>query len=322
MGWQTTNPGGSYAQRTKLTCRLTQWGFDAWVSIARLSENQVSIKYELSPEYGTQGKDYFYPPNYWYLAAGSNTKTTYAFGQTGDRTVYWTGTLAAGASITAYVAGYNSGAIVSNSTRSAAKTGPAYTTTYTISYNANGGSGAPGSQTKTYGAALTLSSAVPARTGYSFLGWSTSSTATTATYAAGGSYTANASATLYAVWQLITYAVTFNGNGADGGATASQRKNYGQTLVLSANGFTRTNYTFLYWNTKADGTGTTYAAGANYTTNAALALYAIWKKNNIPVFINVDGTVHQVEKAYMNVGGEIKECTVYFNNGGTIYTLT
>lgn len=73
---------------------------------------------------------------------------------------------------------------------------------WTVSYNANGGSGAPGSQTKTYGQNLTLSSTKPTRTGYVFLGWSTSSTATEATYLAGATYTANAGATLYAVWRI------------------------------------------------------------------------------------------------------------------------
>ncbi len=74
--------------------------------------------------------------------------------------------------------------------------------TYTISYNANGGTGAPASQTKTHGVTLTLSNTVPTRTGYTFLGWSTSSTATTATYSAGGSFTADANTTLYAVWKI------------------------------------------------------------------------------------------------------------------------
>lgn len=73
---------------------------------------------------------------------------------------------------------------------------------YTITYDANEGSGAPSSQTKWYGTTLTLSDTVPTRVGYNFLGWSTSSTATTATYAAGGSYTSNSAATLYAVWEL------------------------------------------------------------------------------------------------------------------------
>lgn len=74
--------------------------------------------------------------------------------------------------------------------------------TYAVTYNANGGTGAPGSQIKTYGTALTLSSTTPTRAGYNFLGWSASSTATSATYMAGGSYTSNASVTLYAVWSV------------------------------------------------------------------------------------------------------------------------
>lgn len=72
---------------------------------------------------------------------------------------------------------------------------------YTISYNANNGTGAPGNQTKYYDRTLTLSTTQPTRSGYKFLGWSTSSTATTPTYTAGGRYTSNAAATLYAVWE-------------------------------------------------------------------------------------------------------------------------
>lgn len=74
--------------------------------------------------------------------------------------------------------------------------------TYTVKFDANGGTGAPSNQTKTYGTTLTLSSTEPNRTNYNFLGWSESKSATTATYAAGGSYTKNAATTLYAVWEL------------------------------------------------------------------------------------------------------------------------
>ena len=70
-----------------------------------------------------------------------------------------------------------------------------------ISFNANGGTGAPSAQTKTYGLALTLSSTIPTRSGYAFKGWATSSTATTAQYQPNGSYNPdNLSRTLYAVW--------------------------------------------------------------------------------------------------------------------------
>lgn len=73
--------------------------------------------------------------------------------------------------------------------------------TYTVSYNANGGSGAPSAQTKTHGTTLKLSSTVPKREGYKFIGWSTSSTGSTV-YNAGANYTANAPVTLYAVWEV------------------------------------------------------------------------------------------------------------------------
>lgn len=75
---------------------------------------------------------------------------------------------------------------------------------------------------------------------------------------------------------LPSYTVTYNGNGSTGGSTASQTKYYGKSLTLRSNGFTRTNYVFKNWNTNSAGTGTAYASGANYTANAALALYAQW----------------------------------------------
>lgn len=73
--------------------------------------------------------------------------------------------------------------------------------TYTVSYNANGGYNAPSSQTKVHGVTLTLSSSVPYRFNYEFVGWATNSNSSVASYYAGGSYTDNASVTLYAVWR-------------------------------------------------------------------------------------------------------------------------
>ncbi len=72
--------------------------------------------------------------------------------------------------------------------------------TYTVSYNANGGTGAPGAQTKTHNVSLQLSSIVPTRDGYTFQGWATSSSAGTAGYQPGDYYTLNSAVTLYAVW--------------------------------------------------------------------------------------------------------------------------
>ena len=71
---------------------------------------------------------------------------------------------------------------------------------YTISYNANGGSGAPSNQAKDGGVNLTLSSTVPTRSGYAFTGWNTKADGSGTSYASGATYTGNADATLYAQW--------------------------------------------------------------------------------------------------------------------------
>ncbi len=84
---------------------------------------------------------------------------------------------------------------------------------YTITYDANGGTDAPAAQTVNNGGETTLSSSVPIRNGYDFLGWNTSRTATSASYQAGGKYPGG-TATLYAIWKIKQYTVSFNSNGA------------------------------------------------------------------------------------------------------------
>lgn len=149
---------------------------------------------------------------------------------------------------------------------------------HTVSYNANGGSGAPGNQTKWYGSTLTLSSTKPTRTGYTFQGWATSAGGGVA-YQPGQAYGNDANITLYAVWKANTWTVKYNANGGSG-APADQTKTYGQTLKLSTTKPIRTDYNFMGWATSkanADAGTVTYAAGANYTANAAITLYAVWE---------------------------------------------
>ena len=146
---------------------------------------------------------------------------------------------------------------------------------HTVTYNENGGSGAPGKQTKWYGTILTLSSTKPTRAGHTFKGWATSASGSVS-YQPGGQYGADADVTLYAVWEAHTYAVTYDANGGTG-APAAQTKTYGTTLKLSSTKPTRTNYNFLGWGTSTSSTTVAYAPGANYTANAAITLYAIWE---------------------------------------------
>jgi uncharacterized repeat protein (TIGR02543 family) len=147
-----------------------------------------------------------------------------------------------------------------------------------VAYNANGGTGAPTSQTKTYNVTLTLTSSIPTRSGYSFSSWNTLANGTGTYYASGASYTTNAGATLYAQWTPNTYTVSYDANGGTGAPT-SQSKTHDVTLTLTLSTPTRTGYTFSLWNTAANGTGTYYASGGSYATNAAATLYAQWTIN-------------------------------------------
>ncbi len=74
---------------------------------------------------------------------------------------------------------------------------------YRVTYDANGGKGAPKAQVKTWGIPLTLSEDTPARKGFVFLGWSADQATATADYQPGDSYEEEADLTLYAVWEKI-----------------------------------------------------------------------------------------------------------------------
>lgn len=197
-------------------------------------------------------------------------------------------------------------------------------TSYSVTYNANGGSGAPAKQTKWFGTALTLSSTKPTRTGYTFKGWSTAND-TSVEYAAGDSYTANSSVTLYAVWTANKYTITYDANGGTG-APSSQTKTYGVSLTLSGVIPTRTNYKFLGWATSASATKATYAAGATYTANTGAKLYAIWElaylKPRITKYSVVRGTYEDGIFTETSSGTYMRimftyECDL---NSGTVYT--
>lgn len=116
---------------------------------------------------------------------------------------------------------------------------------YTVSYDANGGSGAPSAQTATV------------TTSYSFTGWNTLQDGTGDPYEAGGTYSADADATLYAQWSATAVA---------------------QPLVVAGTPV-RDGHTFKGWNTSADGSGTPYAVGDPIDPAEDLTLYAQWEQD-------------------------------------------
>ncbi|MDR2712208.1 MAG: DUF11 domain-containing protein, partial [Clostridiales bacterium] len=80
-----------------------------------------------------------------------------------------------------------------------------------------------------------------------------------------------------------TYSVTYNANGGTGEPYVVSKipsGNSHKVLGLTPTGISRTGYTFLGWNTKADGTGTSYAADASFAVYSDVVLYAQWSSSN------------------------------------------
>ncbi len=105
---------------------------------------------------------------------------------------------------------------------------------YTLTYNANGGSGAPSSITKDFAFVFNLSTSVPTRAGYRFLGWSTNRNATEAEFNAGHEIRLSGNTTLYAVWRSNGVpALTMNSTNKAVISTGGQEQKYTFTPTVS-----------------------------------------------------------------------------------------
>lgn len=194
---------------------------------------------------------------------------------------------------------------------------------YSVSYNANGGTGAPSTQYHYYGYDMKLSSVKPRREGYTFLGWSKSRTATTASYQPSQNWGGtNGNTTLYAVWKRIavsiTYNAVYNGGSVNGGNTYIKNTYYGEK-VGSMPVAEKTNYEFLGWNTKTDGTGS--YIDSNLVLKSNVIVYAIYKlkancytkdsgeQKTAMMYLKVDGK-YITGTLYIKVNGEHKQATI------------
>ena len=157
---------------------------------------------------------------------------------------------------------------------------------YTVSFDANGGTGTMAGQAIANNASANLTSNSFNRTGYTFAGWNTAADGTGTSYADGASYPISnaADVTLFAQWTPNNYTVTFDVNGGTG-TMSDQTIAYLASANLTANSLTRTGYSFTGWNTAADGSGTSYTDGASYTISVAadVTLFAAWTANNYTV---------------------------------------
>lgn len=162
------------------------------------------------------------------------------------------------------------------------------TATYTVTYNANGGDGAMADNT-VYAEGATASvmaNGFTAPEGKVFLGWSTTASGPVKYYA-NSQLKITGPMTLYAIWgdQDSTVTLTYKANyeGADPAMSeVPSLKNNALVKLAAANLFTRPDYEFTGWNTKADGSGTSFAAGSNacvdVDNDGDNVLYAQWEQ--------------------------------------------
>ncbi len=158
-----------------------------------------------------------------------------------------------------------------------------------IKYDANTGSGSIADQYITYTQTGLISTNLTSitKTGYSLVGWNTKADGTGTTYSPGQEFTMNSvtPVTLYAMWSANSYSVVYdrNAESAIGNAIASSHV-YNENFEITNKEYTRKGYTFTGWNTKADGTGTTYEAGDTVRlSTTGLTLYAMWSANSYTV---------------------------------------
>jgi len=157
-------------------------------------------------------------------------------------------------------------------------------TTYTVTFDANGGSGtAPSAQTVNAGSSVTLpNQGELSKTGYNFGGWTNNASGTGTVYSS--SYIPTDNITLYAKWDAIQYNITFE---ADGGTPAPVQQNiaYG-SKVTEPSPMTKTGAGFGGW-FKED-TFTNQWDFATDTVTGNTTLYAMWDENFYPVSFNAD----------------------------------
>lgn len=205
--------------------------------------------------------------------------------------------------------------------------------TYTVTFDANGGSGYMASQTFFIGVTQALSVSCftyPYNDNYIFAGWNTQADGTVSPYADHAlvkdlATTAGASVTLYAQWidnAIIygSYTVIFDANGGEGTMSA-QTCTVGIQQWLDPNAFTRSGYRFAGWNTKADGGGDSYGDGSSIyqlseAADTTITLYAQWRLTTYYITFDSNGGSGNMEVQTYSAGNIVTLAENAFTRAG------
>lgn len=205
--------------------------------------------------------------------------------------------------------------------------------TYTIKYNINGGSGSIGNVSATYDKNVTLALGPTPATGYKFAYWNTKADGSGTSYDGGDTYknltaTAGETVTLYAIYTPISYYIVYNYQ--YNGSTTKKLVKYDANHTVISSSIAR-EYEFLGWNTKANGSGTTYLPGQKIknlssTDEATITLYAMW--SSTPMW-TVKDYIYSVSNGELsnvtngtNVTNYLKKFTIASNYSFKVYNGT
>lgn len=202
--------------------------------------------------------------------------------------------------------------------------------TYTITYDGNcSTSGSvPEKQIKTHGIPIELNNnrGNLERTGYTFTGWNTQYNGSGSNFDVGSTYYTNQDLTLFAQWRVSTYTIIYDGNSpTEGIAPEAQTKTHAIAITLAENSgnLRKTDYVFAGWNTKSDGSGTTYDAGTTFSVNKNTTLYAKWLPKICTITYDsnlaTSGTVPTSQQAERNTKVMIKGNTGSLIKEGYIF---
>lgn len=165
--------------------------------------------------------------------------------------------------------------------------------TYTVSYDANGGSGKVKGQVVLKGETSLITDGYSlSRSKYEFTGWNTKADGKGLPYEVGQTVTSTEDITLYAQWKKVLFTVNYDFNGGSGSPIGIQTKKQGESVCISnADGLKRSGWKFVGWNTRADGKGLSYQPDVAYSYDKDITLFAQWKQTEFKVVYDANGGI-------------------------------